>query len=272
MDFAFLHSATDIGNLSVYTFHDQNLGVADVGRYIIVAAMARKAGAATTITSITVGGESATIVKQVTNNITNTDIAGIAIAAVPTGTSGDIVVTFGAGMVRCAIGVYRVVGIDSATPADSGSSIADDPTCSLDVPAGGFAIGTGLTAKAASASWTGLTEDYDGTLETYVTYTGASDEFVAEQAGLTIVIDFALSAESVGVFASWAPVGGITYYHGLSIQGVGELALCDVGINPLRIRKGGTTYGIELVATDAPNASAVRIKTGAGIKAIRKYT
>jgi len=62
------------------------------------------------------------------------------------------------------------------------------------------------------------------------------------------------------------------YYHGLKVQGVGELALCDAGVNPLRIRKGGVTYGIELVETSDPNASPIRIKTSAGIKAIRKYT
>jgi|GEM_PF-2892204 len=62
------------------------------------------------------------------------------------------------------------------------------------------------------------------------------------------------------------------YYHGLKVQGEGELALCDVGNHPLRFRKGGTTYGIELVATDDPNASRIRIKTPTGIKAIRKYT
>ena len=66
--------------------------------------------------------------------------------------------------------------------------------------------------------------------------------------------------------------GGPSYYHGLKVQGEGELALCDVGSHPLRIRKGGTTYGIELVETNDPNASRVRIKTPAGIKAIRKYT
>jgi len=62
------------------------------------------------------------------------------------------------------------------------------------------------------------------------------------------------------------------YYHGLKVQGVGELALCDVGSHPLRIRKGGTTYGIELVDTGDPNASAIRIKTPGGIKSLRKYT
>jgi len=67
-------------------------------------------------------------------------------------------------------------------------------------------------------------------------------------------------------------MGGPTYYHGLKVHGVGELALCDVGSHPLRIRKGGTTYGIELVDTADPNASAIRIKTPGGVKAIRKYT
>jgi len=79
-----------------------------------------------------------------------------------------------------------------------------------------------------------------------------------------------LSSGTISLYGTGEEVGG--YYHGLKVQGVGELALCDVGTHPLRIRKGGTTYGIELVATDDPNASAIRIKTGIGIKAIRKYT
>ncbi|GAH52361.1 unnamed protein product [marine sediment metagenome] len=62
------------------------------------------------------------------------------------------------------------------------------------------------------------------------------------------------------------------YYHGLKVQGEGELALCDAGNHPLRIRKGGVTYGLELVATEDPNASRIRIQTGAGMKALRKYT
>ena len=72
--------------------------------------------------------------------------------------------------------------------------------------------------------------------------------------------------------ATYKGVGGAAYYHGLKVQGEGELALCDAGIHPLRTRKGGVTYGVELVALDDPNASRVRVKTPAGIKAIRGYT
>lgn len=67
-------------------------------------------------------------------------------------------------------------------------------------------------------------------------------------------------------------LSGGAYYHGFSVQPEGELALCDAGTNPLRIRKGGVTYGIELVDTGDGNASRIMVKTGTGIKAIRKYT
>ena len=81
-----------------------------------------------------------------------------------------------------------------------------------------------------------------------------------------------MHAAKVEIRVTYEPSGPPSYYHGLNVQGEGELALCDVGNHPLRIRKGGTTYGIELVETNDPNASRVRMKTPAGIKAIRKYT
>jgi len=62
------------------------------------------------------------------------------------------------------------------------------------------------------------------------------------------------------------------YYHGWKVQPEGELALCDAEGHPLRTCKDGVIYGLELVAVDDPNASRIRIKTPAGIKAIRKFT
>ena len=41
--------------------------------------------------------------------------------------------------------------------------------------------------------------------------------------------------------------------------------------SPLRILKGGSTYGIVLVATTDANASPLRIQTSSGVKALRKY-
>lgn len=203
LSYSFLQSATSTADSNSYTFSSQSLGTADADRYIVVSAIARKAGAGFTLTGITVGGIEADIVKQVTNTITNSDCAALVIAAVPTGTTGDVVVTWSTTVLRCAIGMWRLVGIESAIPYDSDSSTAADPSVALDVLENGVAIGAGLTAASSSATWTGLTENFDGTLETFVTYTGAGLQLVADETGRTITIDFASSTESAGVFASW---------------------------------------------------------------------
>lgn len=201
--FSYLQATTDTSDTNSYTFASQNLGTADAGRYIIVSIISRKATTSATISSVTIGGVSATITKQVTNTASNTNVAGIAIANVPTGATGDIVVTLSATMLRCAIGVYRATGLASVTAYDSDSSTATDPSVSLDVPIG-FAVGVGLSAvSGGSASWTGLTENFDASLETYVNYTGASSEFASSESGRTITIDFTSSTEPAGVFASW---------------------------------------------------------------------
>lgn len=206
-EYQFLQATNDTSDSTTYTFASQNLGTAATDRVIVVGIGARKAGAATTISSVTIGGVSATII-QVSNSDTNSDIAGIAYATVPTGTTGDIVVTFGSGMVRCAIQAYRAVGLASTTPYDSGTSTASDPTFNLDIPVG-FAVATALSNSESSCTWTGLTEDHDNTLETYVTVTSASDEFVSEETGRTITADFATSGTTpVGVFAAWEYAAG----------------------------------------------------------------
>jgi len=200
--FEFLQATNDTSDLTTYTFSSQNLGDVAADRLIIVGISSRKAGGSTTISSVTIGGVTATVIQN-TNTVTNTDVGAIAYAVVPSGTTGDIVIVFGAGMVRCAIQVYRAINLESTTPYDSDTSLAADPTVNLDVPAGGFAIGTGITAANSNAAWTGLTEDHDNTLETFVTVTSASDEFLSAEAGRTILINFGTSNESVGVFASW---------------------------------------------------------------------
>ena len=128
MAFAHLQTTVDASDLTTYTFSSQNLGTAAPDRHIIVGVAARKGGSATTISSVTVGGVSATIVDQYSNSDSNSNISGIAIASVPTGTTGDIVVTFGAQMVRAVIAVYRATNLSSATEfdkAEDGSLIAE---------------------------------------------------------------------------------------------------------------------------------------------------
>lgn len=209
MEFGFLQGVGDATDLTTYTFSSQNLGTADASRYIIVGVLSRRAAGTPSISSLTIGGVSAAAVVAQTNTASGSDIAALYIAAVPTGTTGDIVVTFDAAMLRCAVVAYRAVGIASATASDTDSSTATDPTCNLDVPAGGFAIGVACTGNAgASFTWTGLTENYDAVIEA-LNATSASDTFVAAQTGLAITANGTGATAPVGVFASWAPsLGG----------------------------------------------------------------
>ena len=161
-----------------------------------------------------------------------------------------------------------------------------------DIPAEGWGNYLELTHAAVNCDkvqiWSGRESTNITNIEVDVFYSGAWDNIFSGVGTFDTWIEYPIgSTESVTALrvryytnkksreaelheAAFNEVGG--YYHGLKVQGEGELALCDVGSHPLRMRKGGTTYGIELVDVADPNASRIMIKTGAGIKVIRKYT
>lgn len=206
-DVSFLQAAEDAADQTTYTFAGQDFGAEASDRYIIVGIGSRDTGSgAKTVDSVTIGGVTATIVRQAQNATTNSTVGALAIAAVPTGLSGSVVVTFSEQMLRCGIGVWRIVGHDP-TAHDSDSSTATDPTVNLDIPANGSAVGFATTGNTGATTWTGLTESFDGNVDG-LDYTGASDDFVTQQSGLTILANFSATADSVGIFASWGPAAG----------------------------------------------------------------
>jgi len=94
-------------------------------------------------------------------------------------------------------------------------------------------------------------------------------------------VNFALSVFTV---PTWMNVGwellssfpaqfaGLRYFLG-TVKELCLVALADAPAGPQwRIRKGGTDYAVYLVDTTDPNASQVRVDTGAGIKAARLKT
>lgn len=197
---SFLQGAIDTANLTTYTFGSQNLGVADSDRYIVAAIEAR-AGATLSVSSASIGGVAASIVAQTQNA---GDCAALVIANVPSGTTGDVVVTFNTAAARASIQLYRLVGIDSETASHTATSApAQDPTTTLDIPAGGVAIGCGTNFGGGSATWTGLTENYDAVVEGQILVSSAYDTFATAQTGRTITIDISGGSLAAGVFASW---------------------------------------------------------------------
>ena len=199
---AFLQAANSDANAAEYTFSAQNLGTAAADRQIIVVTTARKVGAVTTV-SMTIGGVSATQVQLISAGA-NANHVAIFIANVPTGATGDIVVTWGATMVRSAIMAYGGYDFVSATPTDGGTSTAAAPTFAIDVVAGGFAIGGATTEADTSTTWTGITEDADASVEAGLTYTSASDDFATTQTNLALTATFLdEGGDEAGAFSSW---------------------------------------------------------------------
>lgn len=210
----FLQAAQDTANGSTYTFSSQNFGAADAGRYIVCCFQSRAGSGSPIVTSVTIGGVSASIAVQRASTSDGRTLCCIAVAAVPTGASGNVVVVVDTSMVRAEIQLYRVLGISGVTAADVDSSIANSPSVSLDIPAGGIGIGCAGFNGLTTCTWAGLTEDSDQQIESNQTDSSASGEFATQQSGLTITCTPIAANSSCGVFASWGPAatGNSQYY------------------------------------------------------------
>jgi hypothetical protein len=199
-EIAFLQSASSTANATTYTFSSQNLGTADAGRYIAVGVGGR--GFAS-ISSVTVGGVSATIVSQLENG-SSSNVAGIAIAAVPTGTTGDIVVTWNEAGLRMGISVYRITNLTSPTISDVSTSTANDPSVTLDIPVNGIGMGMALAqTSSGTASWTGMTEDADFNVESQISLSSGSIELEAGETGRAVSINWSAGSSCAATFVSW---------------------------------------------------------------------
>lgn len=204
MALTFLQATSSTSDLATYTFSSQDLGDAASDRQIIVAAQGRGASA-TRISSITVGGVETIIVDRV-NSASGSNAAAIAMALVPTGTTGDVVVTFGVGVLRCAIQVWRAT---SAALYAAKTSTADDPTASLYIPANGFVVAAAISGNASTTgAWSGVDENYNTVVEAALFMAG-SRSYESPQAAHTVTCDFTTSITApVGVFASFGTLSG----------------------------------------------------------------
>lgn len=194
---SYLQTTTSTSNASQYTFSGVGTGTAVADRRNIVAAKARAGGGA--LTSITVGGDSATELLDAVNGEV---VIGLYIILNAVGTSEDIIVTFSASHTAAAIDTWESTGLPSNTPVDSGTSTAASPTDTLTTVSGGFVVAAVGNSHASTAvSWAGVTERDDqvvtenlGTSSGDATTTGSN---------LAITATITNSNDPVGVFASF---------------------------------------------------------------------
>lgn len=183
-------NAVDTSDASTYTFTNRAIGTALTNRLIIVGVHGVNVTAARTISSLTIGGAGATQVafSQTSGSGVFFDV-GIYALRVDAGTTASIVVNWSAAQLRTGIGVWAANGVNSATATATASSAANPLSTTLNISAGGVALGYAAVSEAGGVptyTWSGLTEAFDQTVEPNSSHTGASLAFAAAQTGLTI--------------------------------------------------------------------------------------
>lgn len=143
-------------------------------------------------TAVSIGGVGATNTVSATH-------AALWIANVPTGTTGDVVLTYANTMNSTAIGLWRLGGVTSNTPTDTASGSGAPPTVDLTVPFGGVAIAVARMANVASFSATGMDVNFNQAIDSFATNAhAAASGFFSDDDTVT----FSAGGETVWVAAA----------------------------------------------------------------------
>ena len=187
----YVSNYSDTTDTSDYVFSSCDIGPSSSDKIVYVAITGRTSAGVPSITGVTVAGNSATLVEELHAGSSSYNIASLWQISLSSGSASDIEVIAGVTLLRCNIGVYYATGTD-ATPTNTYSSNLTAPAASVDCNAGGFIIGIACTSAGVtdSTSWTGITEDYDVVLESYLLLSGAHDNFASAQSGLTCRASF----------------------------------------------------------------------------------
>jgi hypothetical protein len=207
---SYVATVSSTSDASSYTFSGADIGSAASDRIVLVVVSFRTTVSAA-ITGVTIGGNAATEVVGLLNLLTGAGgYVGIWARSVASGTTADIVVTTSANAVRCIVDVYRATGIN-ATASATGTDTTTVYEASLNVAAGGVAMGAVQTGGSRGLSWSGLTERVDAVYESSMTASSASGEFATAQSPLSISATLS-GTESVAsaVFAAFDPASAST--------------------------------------------------------------
>ena len=204
-------NTTGFSSKSSETFSSKSFGAADSGRTIYVAIMAGHSDTITdeVVSSVTIGGVSASVVKR-----SNHDNSGnfpfeacIWKAAVPTGTTGDVVVNYNnapSNAVGMAISIYRVLG-ESGTLYDFATDTASSLTLDVDTVVNGFVIACAATQNGTALSWSGVTEDIGVDVNTNEYFSAGSLSVTSASTPLAVSPSAGGSAARAGVSISLQP-------------------------------------------------------------------
>jgi hypothetical protein len=213
---SFLGSNASTSAGSSQSFAGESLGTAASSREIFVAVSWIAGSVARTLSSGTIGGVSATIRVQdgLSDGFGHSLGAAVISAAVPTGATGTISLSFSGSVDACAIGKYRVLNRTSIFHTASNTASNGSPatnSVSINVGSGGAIIAAYQLYDAASdqggPTWGNITKNY-GTpfFGNNHYYSGASQYGLSAQTGRSITT----SAVTAGLAGTALAVVSIT--------------------------------------------------------------
>jgi hypothetical protein len=182
---SFASSVVSAADLTTYTFSAAALGTAATNRKIVVAIC----GAVSTtaiVSTLTVNGVTATFITgSRVRSPDNERPIELWQADVPTGATGDVVVTWSSAQNRCGIGVWAVYGA-AAAPHATATDNSSPYSQNVVVPTGGVIIGASYGLTATSHAWTApMVENYDQTVESTQMQSGSCYK---SEAGETVTV------------------------------------------------------------------------------------
>lgn len=193
---------SNTSDLSTYTFTSCDIGT-DTNRSIVVVAVHATRGSSFSVSSVTIGGVSATQVNSSGSSL----ITSVWYAAGVTGTTGNIVVTMSGATTRCLIGVYALYNLRSNTPVDSDTTFSISGTSlsrTINTRLDGVIIGAGSSSSSGRTyTWTGATENYDTVIEAAASFSAAS---ATTSSNSVTTVSYTIAGGAAGityVLASW---------------------------------------------------------------------
>lgn len=200
---SYLGRHTSTSGSSSYTFSASDLGAASSDRIIWLFVGSRDTSTTTSLTAATVSGIGASY--AVATNFTTTSPTAITFCEawyvpVPTGTSGDIVITFSEPTLRVDVAVYGVTGQTSFSVGADNTPTA--LTATVTGVSGGAIIAGAFNAGNNGSSWSGATEIFDSAVGSSQT-SGATNG--APLVGSNVITDTASGGNAAMVVVSLSP-------------------------------------------------------------------
>lgn len=201
---SYVSNANVATNNVQHTFPGQSIGATGNNRYIAVCISGYQ-GTIGALSSATIGGISATIAVQANGTTT---VTAIIIAAVPTGTTADIVLNWAVNTQLLGISVYRIVDLNSGTANTTGTDTvlsAGVASLTLNNNANAVMIASACSIDGTAwGSWTsGLTEDSDQYVGSSTAAASASGFFATANTPYTASASAGTGTRGAMVVATW---------------------------------------------------------------------